>query len=841
MRKYRKNLSKKLLNLYFVSFVLGIFGALGFSSCQTPQATYASLSADGKFYKSIENSLNAPDSLFLQDNSSEQSINGTYPEHIFIKTRTQTFTKDYEFMIRNGKLLFKPKTENLWKLYCETGLPEGAQSVVEISGDSNCVFVFDEQGRLYRTYTEKEVRKTAASPFYVKPFTWIYLYGWPESVVFKPGVVVNNYRAWAMGARRKDVLWHEDIFKNEHHFGTMGLETIYFLTEKGNEIRFTDSGLPADLSKTFLTPKNGRFIAVNLSNSASTNFIIGDKGSMYTRLIDFDTMGCDPMFFKYTYEPYQSKYKGNEYRSNFESWGLPAEDWYKQPDIKLDGKARLTKFISIHQNGHGNSARELRVAGLDFEGNTGFYSKQIFDAEWTFTKCNLFFTEQDYLSGKSEWGESCEYAFKGSVFENGKNLENISVQVEDFTLANEGSFNLRITMKKDGWQESKSIKFYDVEMWTYMPRFDPGKDGVPKNFFVTPDFSKEDINCEHEEFTELLKKMFDGINRKTFCVKSSATENYLELNWKNSKGLLSANEFKIFMDKSGISGDPGALKAVYMYENPFLQVFNLPEMTFEKAVYTAQDTENLKKAAESNSQYAKLLSGQMKVYNGYRHNTNKSRWEWNLADLVLSVTFLNQIDFPKIKTVSMHSGDIFNTNADSYGLNYEYMSVLYPHVINLAAQRAEKYSKILEKLEKNQTAENLPEYKNDYSEYFDSLCVKDEYKGQIVQEKREGKLLRLKGFPLYPGFVLYTQKKSGEVEQYVILELKNFEKKAMHSLKRNKTDFECDVNFYITAKSESFLSKYFGIQKIEKKKGKIHIDGKKIKIKAGLKTIFEAD
>lgn len=63
----------------------------------------------------------------------------------------------------------------------------------------------------------------------------------------------------------------------------------------------------------------------------------------------------------------------------------------------------------------------------------------------------------------------------------------------------------------------------------------------------------------------------------------------------------------------------------------------------------------------------------------------------------------------------------------------------------------------------------------------------------------------------------------------------------MHSLKKNKTDFECDVNFYITAKSESFLSKYFGIQKIEKKKGKIHIDGKKIKIKAGLKTIFEAD
>ena len=70
-----------------------------------------------------------------------------------------------------------------------------------------------------------------------------------------------------MGARRKDVLWHEDIFKNQHHYGTMGLETIYFLTEKGNEIRFTDSGLPADLSKSFSKEKVNYVDLYNLFKS----------------------------------------------------------------------------------------------------------------------------------------------------------------------------------------------------------------------------------------------------------------------------------------------------------------------------------------------------------------------------------------------------------------------------------------------------------------------------------------------------------------------------------------------------------------------------------------------
>ena len=821
-------------------FAAMTFCALGFlfSSCATPQAAYASISPDGQFYKTVENHINSPSSLYLQDTSLENGINGTYPDHIYIKTQTQTFTKDYEFMIRAGKLFYKAKNESLWSLYAKTGLPDGASSVTEISGDSNCVFVFDDLGRLYRTYTEKEVRNSAASPFYVKPFTWIYLYGWPQSVVFKQALTVKDKRAWAMGARRKDLLWHEDIFGNEHHYGTMGLETIYFLTKSGQEIRFTDSGLPADLSKSFLTPENGRFIAVNLSNSASTNFIIGDKGSMYTRLIDFDTMGCDPMFFKYTYEPYKSKYRGSEYRSNFESWALPAESWKKQPDIKLEGKARLTKYISIHQNGQGNAARELRVAGVDKDGNTGFYYKQIFDSEWTFKKCTLALKEDDFLKGSEEWGNSAECSFKGNLFENSKAVEGVKIEVQDFTLANEGSFNLKITMQKDGWSESRTIHFYDVEMWTYMVRVDPGKDGMPKNFFVTPDFKAEDLNCVHEEFSVLLKKLFEGLNRKTFCIKSSASVNYLELSWTNGKSLLGGNYFLIFMDKEGIADDPVALKAAYMYEEPALKAFNSQKLVFEKTLYTKADINQLKETAENNKTYATFLKGQMKVYNGYKHNTNKSRWQWNIADLALSVTFLNKIDFPKIKTVTMHSGELFNQNADSYGISYEYMSIVYPHVIALASQRAQKYEELAEKLEKVENTFNLENYKKDCNEYLQSLNLESEYEGTAVQSDKKATLYQIKEVPLYPGFLLVQEKENSGNVEYAILELADFEERALDFLTKGRTKFTCDVNFYVTARNENFLNRTFGTAELEKRHGKFIFDGKNIKIKAGTKVLF---
>jgi hypothetical protein len=164
----------------------------------------------------------------------------------------------------------------------------------------------------------------------------------------------------------------------------MEIATTYVLLEAGQEICYADTGLPPDFSRNYLGPERGAFKAAALSASASTMFVINKEGEMYTRLADFDTTGCDPLWFKYTYIPYKSDLPGTDYFSNLNEWGLPAEDWRPQPAIPLAGKALITRHITILQNGRGNEARELRVAGLNESDKRGYWTKAIFDDIWKF-------------------------------------------------------------------------------------------------------------------------------------------------------------------------------------------------------------------------------------------------------------------------------------------------------------------------------------------------------------------------------------------------------------------------------------------------------------------------
>ena len=201
---------------------------------------------------------------------------------------------------------------------------------------------------------------------------------------------------------------------------------------------------------------------------------------MYTRLIDFDTMGCDPMFFKYTYEQEEQPYTGDNYRSNFTPWALPAEPWKKQPDIPLKGQARISRFLTIMQNGHGNAARELRVAGLGRDGAPGYYVKQIDDAEWRFVRAPLSIREQDFLTPAPETdpqdtatpvvvqpaprAEPTDFAYTGYAVKNGVNLSGIRCEVDGFSLASEGQASLRLRFagnSTENPQETETIERLD--------------------------------------------------------------------------------------------------------------------------------------------------------------------------------------------------------------------------------------------------------------------------------------------------------------------------------------------------------------------------------------------
>lgn len=186
----------------------------------------------------------------------------------------------------------------------------------------------------------------------------------------------------------------------------------------------------------------------------------------------------------------------------------------------------------------------------------------------------------------------------------------------------------------------------------------------------------------------------------------------------------------------------------------------------------------------------------------------------------------------------MHSGELFNQNADSYGISYEYMSIVYPHVIVLAAQRAQKYEELAEKLEKVENTFNLEHYKKDCNEYLRSLNLKNEYEGIAVQSNKNAKLYQIEEVPLYPGFLLVQEDENTGSVEYAILELTDFEERALDFLIKDKTKFTCNVNFYVTAKNENFLNRTFGVTELEKRHGKFIFDGSNIKIKAGSKVLF---
>ncbi|MDR1947933.1 MAG: hypothetical protein LBQ38_00930, partial [Spirochaetaceae bacterium] len=297
-------------------------------------------------------------------NEYAENINGIFPEAVYIKTRTQTFNSYHYYILHENRIWYKSidpaKEPGDWTLFTGTGLPHNSrkfgfsktQGIAELSADADELVALSAEGGFYRYCFDRTIAH--------KSNVWLDRQGWPnEEQLYLDRRTAGNL-SWAVGKRNPHVLYYEDPFGNQHHNGTQEIVTTYVLLEDGQEICYADTGLPGDFSRNYIGPERGAFKAVSLSASASTMFVINEAGEMYTRLADFDTIGCDPMFFKYTYIPYKSDLPGTDYFSNLNEWGLPAEDWRLQPPIPLGGKAAITRHITILQNGLGNGARELR-------------------------------------------------------------------------------------------------------------------------------------------------------------------------------------------------------------------------------------------------------------------------------------------------------------------------------------------------------------------------------------------------------------------------------------------------------------------------------------------------
>lgn len=276
------------------------------------------------------------------------------PEQIVLKTKTETFTDQFEFALEEGKIWMRSIGGTWEELVPSNRRNPAPERFKEISADGQNLIAVGEDNVIY----------------YMKTFKlkWMPKWGMPFRKRLLPPL---NNRGLSISHRGPYVGGYEDIDGVFHKIGA-GVTTLYALSEDGLKITYADPWLPPKFNHSVCGPKRNRFVAESMSASASTLFVINRAGEMFTRLADFDTVGTNP-FLKYTFD--RKANTPEKVRS------LPGEDWFLQPRIK---NGIPTKNITIFASGKGNAGRTLRVEGVNEQNESGFFEKNINASEWTF-------------------------------------------------------------------------------------------------------------------------------------------------------------------------------------------------------------------------------------------------------------------------------------------------------------------------------------------------------------------------------------------------------------------------------------------------------------------------
>lgn len=489
-------------------------------------------------------------------------------EKILIKTPTRTFNSRYYYAIKDGRIWMRPNPETTGKeepwvlmgcegLPCQPDNPDFVipEQITEISADADELTAIDNQHRFYA--------RTSAGPGMLSKDEWIIKHGFPKESLEIPDAL-RDKRAMSMGRRHVDVLWHEDADNNVHHYGTMGTSTIYLLAPDGYEIWYTDNGMPADFSNQICGPERGGFVAENLQASAGALFVINRAGEMYTQMNDFDLNGGTSMFINYTYTPqaYRPEDKGTDYETNLKPWRLPMPNWQKQPAIPLSGQARISTQITILQNGQGNAARELRVAGQDSSGQSGYWFKGIQASAWQFKALPLSVSptawiDPGHLAPRVK-PQDLDYQELSPKHDYRVELLNFNLHCSPSTL--------RLTYHN----RQIDFKLYTIDAWINVRRRDPGRDGTPILLLATPEASPEQVQD--------LPEPFKSLNLETFSLQIAAT---------SDRAVIFNQEAGIIANLSRVGPIPASMKTFdYDHQQPLA--------TYTAALFRDQHEEYLR-------------------------------------------------------------------------------------------------------------------------------------------------------------------------------------------------------------------------------------------------------
>lgn len=290
------------------------------------------------------------------------------PDQIFLKTPTQTRNNFNEWILIDKEIWVKPLGSNksAWK---KISMVDGPRNPIQIACDGGYFMALNADGQVY---TLKSAFKTDP-----KSFKWNKKWGHP--IGMGPGAFLPlDLRGWdfsQLSLKEDKFVLNPATGKKDFYLGNAH---IFWLHQNGRWIKFMDPWVVSDHSYEVCGPLRGRFIAINISTAGSLILLINQYGDMYTRMYDFDLAGYNSVYYRYSYND-QTK------RTAFYPRQLPLPDWKYQP--KISGK--ITNIISVFKSGEGAVYRELRVEGVNANGQTGYYFKDVNAAQWDFKVTGL--------------------------------------------------------------------------------------------------------------------------------------------------------------------------------------------------------------------------------------------------------------------------------------------------------------------------------------------------------------------------------------------------------------------------------------------------------------------
>lgn len=345
------------------------------------------------------------------------------PEKVIFRSNTEGFNQKIEVALRGGELFARTIGDSTWRC---VPTPNGLRGNIRgISINEDALIAVDSEGWMY-----------TLSNLLSSPSRWGWIRAWGSPLWFGPGLQCPNIcpGKWSLSliGNHTDRFYETPDGKRQP-ISLAKVTQVLALSPDGSRIYSLDPWLARDYSYEVGTPRNDRFQVRSLSASGSQIFVMNSYGDMYTRLDDFDIKGADPAQFRYTwgFDPRTEAQGALSHRLNPATApiSLPSDDWHQQPKIP----GTITDRISIHSTENGSNQRELRVEG-ESQGRSGYWHKQLFDAQWSFTPTDLPLAGQR-IENPAEDCSARTLAAPSPYSYEGQLTADVSLSIDEFSYA----------------------------------------------------------------------------------------------------------------------------------------------------------------------------------------------------------------------------------------------------------------------------------------------------------------------------------------------------------------------------------------------------------------------